>query len=555
MTKRNYDNWSKEELISEVEKLEKKLKKNYGLVWKDKIEEVASLCKEKLPILEEDPKKEIKADERNPVNILIEGDNYHALSVLNYTHKGKIDVIYIDPPYNTGNEGFIYNDKIVDAEDSFRHSKWLSFLEKRLVLAKNLLSNKGLIFISIDDNELYSLKLLCDDIFAESNFIANIIWKRRSGGANDNQYIVPDHEYILVYAKNKTNTILHDLEYNPMNLKLYNCKDEFEKERGPYRRMLLNQTSLRFSESLTYSIECPDGTKIKPPKDGKSTWRWGQEKLKWGIKNGFIEFVKMKDSWRVYTKQYLYVDENGNTLERGSRPRTIYNEVDGREGIKELQRILGSKAFEYPKPVQLIKYLLKMSSYKDSIILDFFIGTGTTGQAMLDMNKEDNGKRRFIACTNNENNICSEVCYPRLKKVIEGYKNIEGGKREGLGGNLKYFKTDFVDAKPTDRNKKKLVDKSTEMLCLKEDCFDEVEKGSDFKIFKNSQNKYLGIIYDDDGIELFKKEAKKMKKKFIVYVFSLDESAREEEFEDMADMVQLKPIPAVILNVYKRIFK
>ena len=149
-----------------------------------------------------------------------------------------------------------------------------------------------------------------------------------------------------------------------------------------------------------------------------------------------------------------------------------------------------------------------------------------------------------------------EVCQPRVKKVIQNLeKEAKNKVIKNRPGGFKYYKTDFVNAEPTDRNKKNLVDKSTEMLCLKEDCFDEFKKSKDFRIFKNSQNKYLGIIYDDDGIELFKKEAKKMKKKFVVYVFSLDESAREEEFEDIADSVQLKPIPAVILNVYKRIFK
>jgi len=207
---------------------------------------------------------------------------------------------------------------------------------------------------------------------------------------------------------------------------------------------------------------------------------------------------------------------------------------------------------DYPKPTGLIEYLIESVTYDrpHAIVLDYFAGSGTTGHSLLKLNKKDKGERLFILCTNDENEICTKICYPRIKKVIKGYK-----KADGLGGNLKYFKTAFVDAKPTDRNKKKLVDKSTEMLCLKEDCYDEVKKGKDFRIFKNSQNKHLGIIYDDDGIESFKEEAKKMKKKFVVYVFSLDESAREEEFEDMVDVVQLKPIPAVILNVYKRIFK
>ena len=219
--------------------------------------------------------------------------------------------------------------------------------------------------------------------------------------------------------------------------------------------------------------------------------------------------------------------------------------------------VLSRDSFLSPKPTGLIKRCVEIGAKdKDAIILDFFAGSGTTGHAVLDLNKEDKGNREFILCTNNENNICTEVCYPRVKKVIQSLVKESNGKLiKNMPGNLKYFKTDFVDAEPTDRNKRRLVNKSTEMLCLKEECFDELKKGHEFKIFKNSQEKYLGIIYDDEGIDEFKKEAKKLKKKFIVYVFSLDDSAREEEFEDVTNLVELRPIPAVILNVYKRIFK
>jgi len=179
----------------------------------------------------------------------------------------------------------------------------------------------------------------------------------------------------------------------------------------------------------------------------------------------------------------------------------------------------------------------------------------------LELNGQDEGNRKFILCTNNESNngagfkVATDICYPRIEKVIKGYKDLKNQKIKGVDGNLKYFKTNFVEAEPTDRNKKNLVDKSTEMLCLKEDCFDEIKKGRSFSIFRNNKDKYLGIIYDDEGIDLFKKEVEKLKRKFVVFVFSLDESAREEEFKDVAAWVKLKPIPAVILNVYKRIFK
>jgi adenine-specific DNA-methyltransferase len=239
--------------------------------------------------------------------------------------------------------------------------------------------------------------------------------------------------------------------------------------------------------------------------------------------------------------------------------RTVWQDskYDASEyGTKLIQDLVPSTPFDFPKSVFNVYDCLApiVSEKKNAVILDYFAGSGTTGHAVMILNKEDNGNRRFILCTNNENNngdgsggIAEKVCYPRIKKVIDGHK--DWPQITKIPANLKYFKTDFVDANPTDRNKKKLVDKSTEMLCLKEDCFDEVKKGHEFKVFKNSQDKYLGIIYDDEGIDEFKKEAKRLKKKFVVYVFSLDESAREEEFEDIADLVELKPIPAVILNV------
>ena len=484
-------------------------------------------------------------------------------------------MIYIDPPYNKGTgDKFIYNDKIVDKDDAYRHSKWISFMNKRLRLVKNLLKQNGVIFVSINDNEQAQLKLLMDEIFGENNFIGMLIWKNKAGGGGKQSPNVPkkeffkkeafviDHEYILVYAKNINYIKRFEEPLSEDELKEYKNLDN--DPRGPYKLKDLEQSIPTPIRTMYYTLKDPDGVEVKP-KGGRYQWRFSKERAMKEFKNGTIIWKKIKCKkekdprgyyYRPMVKQYLYVFGKERTKIMRS---VLYNMFYTKDGTRELREIFGEKRgkiiFNYPKPSALIKYLIRNTNKKDALVLDFFAGSGTTGHAVLELNKEDGGNRRFILVTNNENNICTDVCYPRLKKVIKGYKNLRGKKVKGLGGNLKYFKTDFVDAEPTDLNKKKMVNKSTEMLCLKEDCFDAVKKAKYFRIFKNPQGKYLGIIYDDAGIEPFKKEVKKLKKKFIVYVFSLDESAREEEFEDVAEMVELKPIPAVILNVYRRIFK
>ena len=554
--KRDYDNWSKTELIKEIKKLEKR--KKYGIVWEDKPEDVAKRCKNELPVLEEDKNKEIVTDKEKPVNILIEGDNYHALSVLNYTHKGKIDVICIDPPYNTGSKNeWKYNDHYVDKEDAYRHSKWISFMEKRLRLAKKLLKRTGIVFISIDDNEIAQLKLLCNEIFWEKNFIEQLVWKNKYGAGAKTKGFISIHEYILCYSNGGVTDIQSSL--GESELAKHSKKDEKYSIRGGYRTQPLMTRSLGDRPNLVYPVKYK-GKEIWPDKQ----WVWSKERMEKAIKNNEVEFTQRKDgTYGIRAKQYLK-DEQGNI--RKGKPLSIVEGFFTQEGTKDIFTLFNKNVFAFPKPKNLLKYLINLDingkENKKAIILDFFAGSGTTAHAVLELNNEDKGNRRFILCTNNEDNngdglkIAEDICYPRINKVIKVLEKESKGKLiSNRPGGLKYYKTDFVDAEPTDLNKRKMVDKSTEMLCLKEDCFDEIKKGQHFKIFKNSQDKHLGIIFDDDGIEQLKKEIKKLNKKFIVYVFSLDESAREEEFEDVADLVELKPIPAVILSVYKRIFK
>jgi len=535
-------------LEEEIERLKKELKtkKKYGLVWENKKEEVVEMCKEKLPVLKEVKNKEIITDKDKLVNLLIEGDNYHALSVLNYTHAGKVDVIYIDPPYNTGNKDFIFNDHYVDREDAYRHSKWLSFMEKRLKLAKDLLKDTGVIFISIDDNEMAQLKLLMDNLFGENNFIINLCWKSRNSISND-AIVSTNHNYNLAYAKNINRIsmpqmfrMLPDEEYR----KKFSNPDN--DPNGPWKDIHIEISGVHISKGLVYEIY-DKKNKIKYFPDEGKCWRFSKPKFEELLKQGRIIFYgnpKKKPRYKFYLKEALitpssWLDKVGTTT----------------EGTNDLVNIFHNKVFNNPKPKSLIKYLIKMySSRKDLVVLDFMAGTGTTGQAVLELNKEDGGNRQFILCTNNENNICTDVCYPRIKKVIEGYRNLKDEWVEGLGGNLKYFKTDFVDAEPSDKNKIKLTKQATEMLCIKEGTFEKVIDNERFKIFKNSSH-YTGIIWDQTAIPEFKKAIKDIKAKFSVYVFSLGDETFDEEFADVKQKVNLSPIPEAILRVYRRIFR
>lgn len=564
MKNNDYQSWSKKELIKEIERLKKR--KKYGLVWEEKPEEVVEMCKEKLPVVKEVKSKEIITDKDKPVNLLIEGDNYHTLSVLDYTHEKKVDIIYIDPPYNKGNTNvrdFVYNDNIVDTEDPYRHSKWLSFMQKRLVLAKQLLKNTGLIFISIDDAEMAGLKSLMDEIFTEQNFLATLIWRGMHTVRNSSKDFNHNTEYILTYAKNKNLLIEPGKPGTYLRVekdKTANYPYDDNDRKGPYKldplhaRNYYTPFKYTFKNGITWSA--PEGrypaysmTTLKE-KDKNNEIVFSGDKLR--KKNGSIVIYEGKAQ---QMKRYL------KDVQEGVPPNTLLpNEEVGfnKDGTTLLRQMFGNKVFDQPKPVSLIKYLLSIKNkkfdYKNAIILDFMAGSGTTGHAVLDLNNEDGGNRQFILCTNNENNICTDVCYPRIKKVIEGYSDLKGRNVWGLGGNLKYFKTCFVDAEPTDKNKIKLTKQATEMLCIKEGTFELILNRKHFKIFKNS-NHYTGIIFDQLAIPEFKKAIEDIKGRFSVYVFSLSDETFDEEFANVKQKIKLSPIPEAILRVYRRIFR
>ena len=545
--------------------------KTYGLVWEDKPEDVEERLREELPILTEVPERVIISEDNDaPNHILIEGDNLEALAILAYTHEGKIDVIYIDPPYNTGNKDFIYNDSYVDKEDSYRHSKWLSFMSHRLKIAKKLLSDRGVIFISIDDNEQAQLKLLCDEIFGADRFITNLIWQKKTGAADANGIAIIT-EYILVYCLDPQNAKnIFSYNKNAFDIKRYRYTDEFEKIRGPFYYDSLDRGSIQYSDGLNYGIEAPDGSMIFPNgrlsfvNDGW-TWKWSKEKVEWGIKNKFIEIVptnKKKNGWAVKYKIYLNVDNEGNAIEKSVPYKNLISGILNADAANDIKTIFNSKAFSYAKPIELIKLFINLIANKKGIILDFFAGSGTTLHATMQLNAEDGGHRQCILVTNNENNICEEVTYERNRRVIQGYTNAKGEEVAGLTkNNLRYYRTGFVGRNRSMQNMRKLVNLATDMLCIKEDLYTEQNTFGGQKTYKgifryfDDGKKQMLVIYREEAIDelvdiIYDMDIPQPIK---VYVFSPSEDPWEGSFDDVSDKVELCALPQAIYNTYRRI--
>ena len=329
--------------------------KKYGLVWEEKPEEVEERLRTQLPVLEEVKERALLSnDPTAPNHILIEGDNLEALVALTYTHEGKVDVIYIDPPYNTGNKDFSYNDSYVDAEDGYRHSKWLSFMSKRLKIAKQLLSDRGVIFISIDDNEQAQLKLLCDEVFGVSKFITNLIWQKKTGAADANGIAVIT-EYIMVYCMDSLHAkSIFSYNMEAYDIKRYRYRDEYYETRGPFYYDSLDRGSIQYSDGLNYPIQAPDGSMIYP--NGRTifmndgwTWKWSREKVEWGIKNNYIDIVrtnKKLNGWAVKYKIYLNVDNEGNKVEKSVPYKNLITGVLNADAANDIKSIFSKKAFK-----------------------------------------------------------------------------------------------------------------------------------------------------------------------------------------------------------------
>ena len=460
--------------------------KKYGLVWEQHEEAVDVMMRDNIPVFTEVPEREITAAPGQGYNFILEGDNLHSLRLLEKTHKGKIDLIYIDPPYNTGNKDFIYDDAFVDKTDLFIHSKWLSFMEKRLKIARQLLSETGVIFISIDDNEQAQLKMLCDEIFGAYNFVADIAWEKADSPRMDAKLFSTRFDHTLVFARNIEIISIMQVEteevpehYNKIepNGRRYYLK--------PLRSMGKNDAR-EARPNLYYPMIAPDGTEVFPVRtDGSDgNWRWSRAKVE--ANPELIEWVNSKNGWSPYYK--IYADEHSTRP-----PETLWSfqfAGSNRNAKTEIKAVFqGDKSFDTPKPTKLIERILQIASSDDSIILDFFAGSGTTGHAVLKYNNAHPGSnRRFILCTNNESGICENVTYPRIKTVITGKRADGSDYAEGIPVNVKYYRTDFV-SKDDEYLSDALLEHIREMI--------QLEHG-----VKIDGSQYLMVMSDEEADEL-----------------------------------------------------
>lgn len=584
---------NKQELIGKIHQIEGlsndeksaliellKTHKKYGLVWEDKPEEVEERLRDELPVLTEVKERAIISDAPDaPNHILIEGDNLEALTALSYTHSGKIDVIYIDPPYNTGKKDFKYNDSYVDAEDSFRHSKWLSFMNKRLTLAKSLLSDKGVLFASIDDNEQAQLRFLLDSIFGTTNFLGQLILKTATD--NNPSQINIEHEYMLCYCINKE----HQTNWKRTSTAAKLIQDKYEELKTTNTNTVDIQKELRkwiksnkdalpqvahynnvdemgvYSNSSNSSNPHPGGydfdilhpvTKQPCPKP-QNGWRWPYDtfqaynnagQVEWGVDHSTQPHIKKRlETSTEYLRTLIYEDNRGTTKALSD----MFN---------------GAKVFDNPKPVNVLSRIFDFASDKTSCFLDFFAGSGTTLHATMQLNAEDGGHRKCILVTNNENRICEEVTYERNKRVINGYTTPKGEEVPGLTANtLRYYKTDFIGRDRTSRNMRQLVYAATDMLCIKEDIYREVKTFGSLKLkasvsrYFEENDRHMLVIYNELAVPAFAEEISKMNigGKVLIYVFAPGNYAYDDEFVDVLDKVVLCALPAAIYNAYQKV--
>lgn len=439
-----YEEYSREELLRLLR--ERDRKPRFGLVWeRDEIEHDRSL-NDDFVVLEADAA--LSVGEAPHRNLVIEGDNFDALRYLRMTHAGEVKCIYIDPPYNTGNRDFIYNDRLIDRDDAYRHSKWLEYMYRRLTLAKDLLAEDGVIFCSIDDNEMLHLGLLMDQVFGETNRVATVIWQKVFSPKNTAMHFSDDHEYVLVYANNRDVWRPNPIPRSEAQDKAYKNPDH--DPRGPWTSGDLSARNY-YSEG-TYPITCPSGRVVHGPPPG-NYWRISRQKLdELNVDNRIWWGKDGNNTPRL--KRFL------SDVKQGVVPQTLWRHEDvghTQDAKKEIHDILQfpdtASVFSTPKPLRLIERILRIATKPGDMVLDFFAGSGTTAHAVMKLNAEDGGDRRYILVSSTEathaepdKNICRDVCAERLRRAIRGYENRKGERVEGLGGSFRYLRTRRIAA-------------------------------------------------------------------------------------------------------------
>jgi adenine-specific DNA-methyltransferase len=618
-----------ESLKSKVEEFQKELaklkssvkKKKFGLVWMDVPESFGDEYENALPVLKEVPDKAIVNDDDKPTHILIEGDNYHTLTCLNYTHKGKIDVIYIDPPYNTGAKDWKYNNNYVDENDPWRHSKWINFMANRLRVAKNLLKTNGILICTIDENEQAALGLLLEDLFPKYK-IDCITIIHNPGGIQGNNFSYC-HEYAYFVYPNSGKRYI-ELENRIENADIRPLRDvskgEHLREDAAncfYPILVKGGKIIGFGDVCKNSFHPKSGNvttkdgilEIYPidPQGNERKWVFARNTVEDIVDELEVKFNERRKIWDVirtktrFNYKTVWTDKKYNA--------NIF-------GTKLLRKIL-RKEFPFPKSLYNTKECLTAvaKSRRNAIILDYFAGSGTTAHAVMEMNKEDGGSRQCIVCTNNENNICEEITYPRISKVINGYefkgkhketlfekelnvsvfkkaprileeieaiKSFEGknfekydikiednhirligaknikDKKEGLGGSLKYYKTAFIGGNnilnANDKDKIELAHQAGDLLALAENTLYKVKENDFWQVYENSE-RYTAVYFREelDEFEAFVEKVERMEYPVTVYVFSWGDDEFETDFEHI-EGVKVKTIPLPILEIYKAIY-
>lgn len=588
------------DLQAQVKALKKQ--KKYGLVWEEKPEQIVEDCRTKVPILRLKEKKKgvslvVSTGETRGENILIEGDNYHALSVLKYTHKEKIDLIYIDPPYNTGARNWKYNNDYVDKEDEYRHSKWLSFMGHRLEIAKDLLSKNGVLICAIDENEHAHLVVQLERMFPAHEIHSIVILHNPKGVQGTNFSYT--HEYaVFVVPQNKKVIMdrgLRDEEMYVSNLRNWGSESLRTDAKNCFYPIII-----RGGKIVGFGEVAPDKFHPKSANEPK-----GKDVLVWPIDEKGVE-----RKWR-YARQSVEAIVDVLQVEQGKKGRiqimiakdygtykTVWADkrFDASEyGTKLLREIVPGCDFDFPKSLYAVYDCLcaVVGENKQATILDFFAGSGTTGHAVLEMNKKDEGSRSFILATNAEvgeerekefrlkykidaetleawkitkkkewtefcdsYGIAASVTYERLRRVISGYKNKKGEKVAGLGGNLRYYKTDLVDIerlhRTPDQAKVALTYQVGEMVGLREGTLDETEKNEWWQIFEGS-GRQTAIYFKEDKQKLpeLVEQLERAKKPAALYVFSWGKNEYRSEYASAT--IRVEDIPEPILEVYKEI--